>query len=228
MKHTVSRIVWGLILIAAGVLFGLNQLDILPFELFFDGWWTLFIIVPSVMALLFDKDKWGGIIGLLFGVFFLLCEWDVLTFDLLWKLALPIAAVLVGLRLIFGRGSKKAEKCRKKQAEFVSADGARCVAVFSGQEARYDGQDFRGGEAVAVFGGVDLFAANALITEDCTLNVAAVFGGVDVYLPAGVNVEVASGGVFGGVENLRRLPPIEGAPTVYVNAAAVFGGVDIK
>ena len=218
--NKLNRILWGVALVALGVLLGLHQLNWLPFNLFFEGWWTLFIIVPSVIGLLTDKDKWGAFIGLLFGVFFLLCARDILDFDLLWKLILPVAVVLTGLFLLFGKRSKK-------QAQCVSADGSRYVAVFSGQEARYDGQPFHGGEAVAVFGGVDIFAANAMITGDCVLNVTAVFGGVEVHLPPTVNVVVTSGGVFGGVENQRAWPPIEGAPTVYVRASFAFGGVDI-
>lgn len=231
MQTKANRILWGVVLVAVGVLLGLNAFNLLNFNLFFDGWWTLFILVPSVIGLLTDKDKWGPLIGLLFGVFFLLCEWDILAFDLLWKLALPVAIVLIGLRLLIGKRTKTAVPPQvnvKVNVDHTAGNGSRCVAVFSGQEMHFDGKPFHGGDAVAVFGGVDVFASTAIITADCQLNVAAVFGGVDIYLPADVNVEVTSGGVFGGVENHRRFPPIEGAPTIYVNAAAVFGSVDIK
>lgn len=219
MKRAVTRILWGVILIAIGVLLALHQLDVLPFHLFFDGWWSLFIIVPSVMGLLTDQDKWGAFIGLLFGVFFLLSAQDVLDMSLLWKLILPALIVLCGLRLLFG-------KRHKKQPKMVG-NTSHCVAVFSGQELHCAGKPFHGVEAVAVFGGVDVFASSAIITEDCTINAATVFGGVEIHLPADVNVEVTSGGIFGGVENYHRNSTVEGAPTVYIKAAAVFGGVDI-
>lgn len=228
MHPKANRILWGIVLIAVGVILGINALDLLEINLFFEGWWTLFIIIPSVIGLLTDKDKWGPFIGLLFGVFFLLCEWDILSFALLWKLILPVAAVLAGVLLLFGKRSKKAPKKDIPWVNVSTADASRCVAVFSGQEMYYDGKPFCGADVSAVFGGVDLFASTAVITADCRINVAAVFGGVDIYLPANVNVEVTSGGIFGGVDNLRRFPTIEGAPTVYIHAAAVFGGVDIK
>ena len=217
-----NRILWGVILVAIGVLLGLHQLEWLPFDLFFEGWWTLFIILPSVVGLLTEPNKGGSLIGLLFGVFFLLCAWDILAFDLLWKLILPVAVVLVGLRLLVGKRANK-----QKDSVPASPDAAQCVAVFSGQDMHFEGQPFRGAEAVAVFGGVEVFAAGAVITEDCVVNATAVFGGVDLYLPSTVNVVVTSGGVFGGVENQRAWPPIEGAPTVYVRASFAFGGVDI-
>ena len=221
MNQKANRILWGVVLIALGVLLGINALDLMEINLFFKGWWTLFILVPSAIGLLTEKNKWGSLIGLLFGVFFLLCAWDILSYDLLWKLAAPVAAVLVGLSLLFGKRSKK-----DKQTVPVD-DTPLCTAVFSGQEVNYNGQPFHGGEAIAVFGGVDLFATGAVITEDCVVKATAVFGGVELHLPATVNVAVTSGGLFGGVEDKRKLPPLEGAPTVYVRASFVFGGVDI-
>ena len=103
-----------------------------------------------------------------------------------------------------------------------------CVAIFSGQEMHCDGKPFCGVDATAIFGGVDVFASAAIITADCTVNATALFGGVDIYLPPNVNVQVISSGIFGDVENHRRFPAIEGAPTVTVRATALFGGVDIK
>ena len=228
MRQKANRILWGIVLIAAGVLLGINALDLVEINLFFEGWWTLFIIVPSVIGLLTDKDKWGAFIGLLFGVFFLLCEWDILSFDLLWKLILPVGAVLLGVSLLFGKRSPRAAKKDMPWANVTSANASRCVAVLSGQEMHYDGKPFCGADVVAVLGGVDLFASTADITADCQINVVTVLGGVEIHLPSTVNVEIDCGGICGGVDNLRRFPPIEGAPTVYIHAAAVFGGVDVK
>ena len=220
-----KRIIWGLVLIALGVLYGLNQLDILPFELFFPGWWTLFIIVPSIIALLTEPNKLGALIGLLFGVLFLLQEWNVVEGDLLWKLVLPVIIILVGVKLLFSSRRTRSDGSAKP----IEGGGApsRCVAVFSGQELRFNGQEFHGTDTAAIFGGMELFAGNAIIQNDCIIRATAVFGGVDIHLPPTVNVQVVSHGLFGGVENHRANTVQEGVPTVYVYATAVFGGVDI-
>ena len=47
-----GSIILGIILILVGVIFGLNALDITDIDIFFDGWWTLFIIVPCFIGLL--------------------------------------------------------------------------------------------------------------------------------------------------------------------------------
>ena len=67
MKKT-SNIMWGIVLIIVGIIFGLNSLDIADINLFFDGWWTLFIIVPCFIDLFKEKNKTGNIIGLLIGI----------------------------------------------------------------------------------------------------------------------------------------------------------------
>ena len=46
MKKT-GKIIWGVAFIAAGIVFALNAFGITHIELFFDGWWTLFIIVRA-------------------------------------------------------------------------------------------------------------------------------------------------------------------------------------
>lgn len=109
----------------------------------------------------------------------------------------------------------------------MKATRSRRVAIFLGQDLHYAGKPFHGVEAVAIFGGVDVYASSAIITADCTIHATSVFGGVEIHLPAHVNVEVTATGVFGGVENYHRNATVEGAPTVYVKAFALFGGVDI-
>ena len=38
-----SKILWGVVLVLVGGIFALNAFGITNFEVFFDGWWTLFI-----------------------------------------------------------------------------------------------------------------------------------------------------------------------------------------
>ena len=47
--NKISNLLWGCIFIVVGVIFGLNALNITSINIFFDGWWTLFIIVPCIL-----------------------------------------------------------------------------------------------------------------------------------------------------------------------------------
>ncbi len=73
-----SSVIWGILLIAAGVIFALNTLNIADIDIFFSGWWTLFIIAPCGVGLFTEREKTGNIIGIAIGVFLLLCCQDIL------------------------------------------------------------------------------------------------------------------------------------------------------
>lgn len=220
-----NRVLWGIVLVALGTIFALNALEIADINIFFDGWWTLFIIIPSVIGLLTERDKTGNIITLLIGVGFLLAERDVFSFSTLWKLCIPAIVVIIGLRLIIGAFFKKPKYT--PPTDSFSKGGKMHFVLFSGTDANYSGEVFEGCSLTAVFGGIDAYLQNAIIDRDVTINATAVFGGVDIYLPPNVNVEVSSASFFGGVDNTRRGIRIDGVPTVYIKASSVFGGVDI-
>lgn len=225
MKKTGS-ILWGVVLVAAGLVFALNALGITNIDLFFDGWWTLFIIVPSAVGLFTEREKTGNIIVLAVGVFLLLCCQDILSFSLLWKLLVPAVIVAIGLKMVFtGLLGNKANEIITKMKADGSSPKVAC-AVFSGSDLNYDGEVFEGAEITAVFGGVKCDLRKAVIEKDCALQVSAIFGGIDVFVPDNVNVKVRSTSLFGGISNKTAV--CKDAPTIYVGGTCMFGGVEIK
>lgn len=223
-----SKILWGVALIIVGGIFALNAFGITDIEVFFDGWWTLFIIVPCFIGLFSEREKVGNIIGLLVGVFLLLCCQDVLDFQMLWKLAVPAIIVIIGIKIILGAvlGDKAT-----KMLEASSQNGndiKKSCATFSGQDINFDGEFFEGTELTAVFGAIKCDLRNAVIEKDCAINATAIFGGIDIFVPDNVNVKINSNSIFGGVSGKNRRQNIQGAVTVYINATCMFGGVEIK
>ena len=68
----VENILWGIVLIIIGLIVGGNTLGLTNIDIFFNGWWTLFIIVPSFISLFNDNDKTGSIVGFLIGIVLIL------------------------------------------------------------------------------------------------------------------------------------------------------------
>ena len=134
-----KSIIGGLVLIALGIIVALNVLGVTDIDLFFDGWWTLFIIVPCFIGL-FDKgSKTGNFIGLFIGISLLLACRDIVDMGTLLKLALPAALIIIGFSVIFkGISDKKiSEKIEKlKDKEKTSSKNEYC-AVFSGQDLNF-------------------------------------------------------------------------------------------
>lgn len=221
----IKKIVIGAVVLAAGVLFALNALNVTDFDIFFPGWWTLFIIIPSGIGLITDKDKTGSAIGLAVGVVLLLWQLDVLNLTLVWKLIVVAILVAVGIKLIVG-GTKKSDSNDGVSVN-ISVDAPSGCAIFGGKEMNFDGQVFEGTELTAVFGGVDCDLSGAIIKKDCKIKATAIFGGVDIILPKGVNVSVSSTSIFGGTDDAYVREPTSEV-TVYIETVSVFGGVDIK
>ena len=225
----ISDIMWGLIFIIIGVILGGNALDIFNINLFFDGWWTLFIIVPCFIGLFKEREKTGNIIGLLIGVALLLSCQNILDFDMIWKLALPAVLIIIGLSFIFkDTFDKKVSEEIKKLNEKKNTNNEYC-ATFSGQTANFDGEKFNGANLTAVFGGVKCDLRNAIIEEDALINACSVFGGIDILVPDNVKVKIKSSSIFGGVDEKKK-NKIENdeAHTIYINATCIFGGAEVK
>lgn len=223
-----TKILWGIALIFVGGVFALNAFGFTDIELFFDGWWTLFIIVPCFVGIFNEREKTGNVVGLLIGVFLLLCCQDVLSFGTLWKLVIPTIIVIIGLKLIltavFGdKATKLLIESRQNGNNIKNG-----YAAFSGQDMNFNGEVFEGAELNAIFGGVKCDLRHAIIEKDCAITASAIFGGIDIYIPDNVNVKITSNSIFGGVSEKKHRPYIEGAITLYINATCIFGGADIK
>lgn len=221
-----KNLLWGLVLIGIGVIIGLNALKITNIDIFFSGWWTLFIIIPCFIGLFKEESKTGNIIGLLIGTSLLLACQDLLEFELVWQLMIPIVLVIIGLSIIFkdflhGKVRQEMSKLKKNKDNYY-------CATFSSQKVNFDNEKFKGCSIDAVFGGVQLDLRESNITEDSIIDVSCVFGGVDIFVPSDIKVKVTSTPIFGGVDNKYRNVKNDKAKTIYVNATCIFGGVDIK
>lgn len=223
-----SRILWGVFLVALGAVWTLNALNVTAINVFFDGWWTLFIIIPSLVSLFTEREKVWSIICLLAGVLLLLAAQNVITYDMLWKLILPVAVILVGLSLIFKTTFDRKVIAGIREADAQGGVKRSCTAAFSGQKLDCAGQTFEGAELTAVFGGIDCDLRGAIIPHDAVIDLSCVFGGVDVFLPPTVNVQCSTTSIFGGVSQKQHQNLDTNTVTVYIRGTCVFGGAEVK
>ena len=199
----IENTVIGLILIIIGVIIGLNAFHITNIDLFFDGWWTLFIIVPCFFGLFKDQDKTGNIIGLIVGIYLLLYCQGLINFQFAWKLVVPVIFVLIGLKMIF-------------------------KDTFNKKKPRQNIQLYTGGNYDVTFNGLILDLSKAYLNEKTNITISTLFGGVDLYLPDDVNIQIQSSNFLGGVDLHKRENKIENTKVIYLNARCIFGGINIK
>ena len=223
-----KNIILGLILILIGIVIGTNSLGITNINIFFSGWWTLFIIIPCFIGLLSEGEKTGNIIGLLIGIALLLCCQNVLDFELIWKLALPVALIIIGLSFVFKDTFNHKISSKIKELNNNETSDGYC-STFTGQNIKLGAEKFTGTDLTAIFGGIKFDMTSAKLEKESIINVSSIFGGIEIYVPENVNVKIKSSSIFGGVNDKRKnTSQDEKNKTIYINATCIFGGVEIK
>ena len=134
-----------------------------------------------------------------------------------------IAAILIAFGFMLGCSSSGI--MRSFGSFGGEADGS---VFFSGKTVSFDGETFSGANLNAVFGGLKCDLRNAVVENDCTIQIHAVFGGIDIFLPDDVNVKVDVNPSFGGVSDITGRDYNPNTPTIYRQGNCVFGGVNIK
>ena len=210
------NIFWGVLLILVGILFLGRNMDWWDFSIFFRGWWTLFLIVPSIISIFRRESMGTSFLILVLGVLLLLASQKVIEWSTIWKVFVPVIIIVVGLSIIFGNRKVRSKKIKPNAKEYV--------AIFSGVDEVINKieSDFK---ITSVFGGVELDMRDVKLEEDLIIDCFTLFGGIDIRLPKDVKVEVNGLPIFGGVENKYRNH--DATVTVYINHTTIFGGVDL-
>jgi predicted membrane protein len=237
---TGGRLVIGTIILMLGILFLLENLGYFRVAELWD-FWPVVLIAAGIAKLIDSRGKnWiPGTVLTLIGLIFLANNIGLLAWNI-WKFVGPALLILAGV-LILIRGSFRLDDNVHWAGAFQDA-GASAenmlheYAIFGGVNRRIESQDFQGGEALAVFGGVEIDMHRAATTrEEISVDVNAIFGGVEMWVPDTWDVIVRGSSILGGFEDkTQRASPNLGAPEgvkrprLVIRGSAVFGGVVVK
>lgn len=94
-----NRNLLGVCLLVFGVIFLLQRMDILPFTIFFKGWWTLLLIIPALFSMSKQGITTGNTVLLVVGVFFFVDErgWNLQGY------LIPALLIVLGLSILIKR-----------------------------------------------------------------------------------------------------------------------------
>jgi len=124
-----SKLSSGLLLIGIGVLFLLNQMNIVDVDLgyIFSTFWPVFIIWFGLQSLIYARGGglWGAVVPLVIGFYFLGRNLGVVDFSFgdLIKYAIPLMLIGFGLQVIFNPKHQAPPPSPPKPDDFTSARG---------------------------------------------------------------------------------------------------------
>lgn len=228
-----KRVTWGILLVIAGVVLLLDQMNIIEVGDLISTYWPSILILMGLIGLVSkDSSTLSNLVVLGLGVFFLLRNLGYINISI-WQILWPSILIIIGLSIIFDKGTRKhksevdPEKWEKEN--IVNEEVIDYFTIFSGIENSNYSKSFRGGKITALFAGIELDLRDAQIKDKtAVLSITAIFGGVDIIVPSHWNVEVQATPILGGVEKHTQYNRDENAPTLKINGTAIFGGIEIK
>lgn len=245
MKRNISTLLLGVIFLLAGFCYiGSIFLDF-SFTLFFDGWWTMFIIIPAFISILSNGPRAFNSAAMLVGVFLLLTRLDIIPSGYTNEALVAGVVLYIGVVLItrFIRpappinyytyvppvnGESKPYTASPK-ATVDQQDFPTYTAILTGINSRCSSTNFQGARVAAILGGVDLDLRNVIITKDITIYVTAIMGGVDILAPQNIRIGLNNTDILGSTSCTAIAQPSDSnVPLVNFVTTTVMGGIEIK
>lgn len=96
-----SSIIWGLALIAAGVILMGHMTGLWNASIFFHGWWTLFLIIPAIASMVSDGIDFGNVFLLLLGVWLFFESTGILG-KVSWSIFFAALLIVAGIFILIG------------------------------------------------------------------------------------------------------------------------------
>jgi predicted membrane protein len=223
-----SQVILGGFVIALGVLFLLDNLDIVDVRRMITFWPAVFVLL-GVVKLLDSTSPNGKVFGSALigvGVLMTLNRLGVLHFQL--RAAWPLLLIAVGGVVIFK--ALAGRKALENGAMAVEKDSDAIVditAILGGFDRRITTQNFRGGEVTAFMGGCMLDLRGSSIEGEAVINVFVGMGGISLKVPTDWTVIMHGTPIMGGFDEKTSNPP-NGSKRLIVKGYAIMGGVEIR
>ena len=221
-----AQVVMGLLIVTVGVLFTLDNLDVLDARDYLQYWPAGLMVVGGVKVWQAARGGHGWFGGLLFmgiGAWMLLNRIIYITIDA--RQFFPLMLVVLGGYMVWrGFGGKRPARPADGHSSFSA------LAIMSGVARRSTSQTFAGADLTAVMGGceIDLRQASIEPGTEAVIDVFAFWGGIDIKVPEDWIVITKALPIMGGIEDKTRAPQPASTKRLIIRGVVVMGGVVVK
>lgn len=229
------NIVIGMVFILIGTLLLLDRLGVLQSREILSYWSVIPLAIGVGLLIRGGRDGLvGGFVLTALGSIFLARRLGLTELGMreLWPVILILVGAAVLVNSVLARRARDEGSLHGTSAEDVLNDSA----FFGGVEKKVQSENFRGGDVMAVFGGVvvNLRRAKLSTAGPAVLNANAIFGGVELFVPEDWVVVNEGLAILGGFADSRRFVEAEEPPAgdpkklLIIRGMALFGGVEVK
>ena len=234
-----GSVVFGCLLVAAGVLFLLKQFKLIEFDFEI---WPLFLIAGGVISgMKRGFNRMAPLLMIILGIAFMIPHFTIMGVSsgrLLWPVLLICGGLFIALRskkkdhsFIAGKAEIQghfddADNTHTRTENFVNIE-----AFFGGRKEIITSKQFSGCNATAICGGAEINLMQAdNIAQPMIIDLRVVFGGIEVIVPSHWEVINEVDVLFGGIEDKRNLrtSDIGEAKKLLLRGSVTFGGLELK
>ena len=231
--NRIGQLLAGLFVVGIGVLLLARQAG-MDFPRWIFSFESILIALGLYLGIRHSFRGVAWVIPVLIGGFLLLDdfypEFDIEDFT--W----PLIIIGIGLFIMF-RATKKKSDWKKWEAdaalhEDTSDEVLDSTVIFGGAKKNIISKNFRGGEAVTVFGGTEINLMQADLTGPVVLELTQVFGGTKLIVPPHWKVwskDMVT--ILGGIDDKRPMmgnPSEDTNKTLILKGTCMLGGIDIR
>jgi predicted membrane protein len=217
------RLIVGLGILSLGLLWTLDNLNLINAHRITE-WWPIIIVAVGV-AKFFDarSSRIAAVVIAFVGTLILIDNLDYADID--FGDLIPLGIALIGGKLVWDAVTRRGVR---KSGDEDPAALINAFAVMAGVGRQSTSQAFRGGDATAIMGGVEIDLRNAQIApnEEAVIDVFALWGGVELIVPDHWRVVGNVMPLLGGFDD-KSVSPSTG-PILVVRGAAVMGAIAVK
>jgi predicted membrane protein len=224
-----GRLIIGLVLVALGVLWTLDNLGFMDASRVVQ-WWPVLPLAVGIMKLtgigMERQPAFGAFLTIVGGLLLLgVLNLVHVGFAIIW----PLMFIFMGVNVVL-RAMRGSEGRAGGDGPADASDYVRSFSVMGALARHNQSQNFRGGELTAVMGGVQLDLTGATPADGhAVLDVFAVWGGIEIRVPEDWRVEIEATPIMGGIESTALVPSgVEPAGTLVIRGLVMMGGVEVK
>lgn len=217
----------GVVFLTLGVLWTLDNLGFMDSDRII-RWWPAVLIAFGLARLTGiggpQRLMWGAMLTVA-GSLLLANQFGYVEFGIeeLWAIGLIFIGGMIVYRSVVSR------RPGGPVGQVDVANRLTATAIMAGVERKVQSPAFRGGDATAIMGAVELdFRATRIDGEEAVLDLLVIMGGVDLYVPADWQVVHDVVPVMGAIEDTRKAPAAEARQRLRLRGFVMMAGVEIK
>lgn len=229
--HAGTQVVLGLFVIGLGLLFLLDNLDLLNFR-FSEYMLPMLVALFGIMKMVQGRSSQAKVVGaILVAAGALLALHTMGYVELSWQMLWPVLIIGAGLRVVLRslHGHRHPELMEGAGRAAQAGDDAfiNVTAFLGGYKRRIASDAFRGGDLTVIMSGCQLDLRQCDMAGDAELDVFVLFGGVEIQVPPDWTVLLHGTPILGAFDE-RTIVPKDGSKRLLIRGCAMMGGVEVR